>query len=447
MRILLIIKDFIITHKIVTSVVASVLALTIGTTSAVIITNKSNDNDKKDTSSKSSIVSEVERESEIESEAPESSEEAVSSEEKPATSKPAVTSKPATSTVTQTVPTYTYSTNTDMDIDNNIFMDSLIYTGYNITKHRSDGLMWQYVLASQKRGKGWLSKITYAGGSTGYETANGKPNIAYFERGGLVCASYVTYVYFNYLPNVVGIDTSSLTKPADPKLANSWYIAAQDWVKKGYSKYIDFTYNVTGSGFINFKAKESIPIGSIICMSDARKPGSTACSHVSIYAGYKNGYNWVYHVGNENGPEFCAIERMHFGPDPQLPLKVITTPGNIRMAALLEVSVADESGKAISGVKLSLKNTKTGKVKDLGSTDKNGKVTVSNLNYASYVLTQTTPEGYTCAAPSQNITLTAKNNSYNKASFKNTKIVIEESKAETESETNSATQSDSSQSE
>ena len=30
--------------------------------------------------------------------------------------------------------------------------------------------MWYYLLASQKRGRGWLSNITYAGGSTGYET-------------------------------------------------------------------------------------------------------------------------------------------------------------------------------------------------------------------------------------------------------------------------------------
>lgn len=439
MRILLIIKDFIITHKIIASVVASVLALTIGTTSAVIVINnnknENNDDTPSLTTSESSVVSEVE--SEEESKAEESSE-PISSEEKPVTSKPA-TSKPVTQTTTPSNNSYSYSTNTDMDIDNNVFMDSLIYTGYNIQKHRSDGLMWQYVLASQKRGKGWLSKISYAGGSTGYETANGKPNIAHFERGGLVCASYVTYVYFNYLPNVAGIDTSSLTKPSDPKLANSWYIAAQDWVKKGYSKYIDFTYNLTGSGFINFKAKESIPIGSIICMSDARRPGSTACSHVSIYAGYKNGYNWVYHVGNENGPEFCAIERMHFGPDPQLPLKVITTPANIRMSALLEVSVTDDSGNPMSNVKLSLKNTKSGKIKDLGSTNASGKVTVSNLIYGSYTLTQTTPTGYTCATPSQNITLTAKNNSYNKYSFKNTKIVVEESKPESESEITSET--------
>ena len=111
---------------------------------------------------------------------------------------------------------YEYSSN--IDIDDNIFMDSLVYTGYNIEKHRADGLMWVYVLASQKRGKGWLSQIGYQGYAMGYETtADGKPDIDLFVRkGGLVCATYVNYVYFNYLPNVAGIDTSFLNKPASP---------------------------------------------------------------------------------------------------------------------------------------------------------------------------------------------------------------------------------------
>ena len=63
-----------------------------------------------------------------------------------------------------------HKNNLKMNINDNVFMDSLIYTGYNIKKHRRDNLMWVYVLASQKRGKGWLSDIGYGGGSSGYET-------------------------------------------------------------------------------------------------------------------------------------------------------------------------------------------------------------------------------------------------------------------------------------
>lgn len=212
------------------------------------------------------------------------------------------------------------------ELDDNIFWDSLVYTGYNIEKHIDDGLMWHYVLAANKRGKGWLSDITYAGGSTGYETTDeGLPDISFFEDHGLVCASYVSYVYFNYLPNVAGVDTSELTMPERSYSANDWYTAAKDWVEQGYSETISFEASLTPAGFIQFTPEEEIPIGSIIAFCDARNK-SDYCSHVVIYAGHENDYNWVYHVGNENGPEFCSVERMHFGPDPQWPICVITTP-------------------------------------------------------------------------------------------------------------------------
>ena len=231
--------------------------------------------------------------------------------------------------------------NAGLDLEDNPFWDSLVYTGYNIEKHRSDGLMWHYVLAAHKRGKGWLSDITYAGGSTGYETTEeGVPDIGFFEDYGLVCASYVTYVYFNYLPNVAGIDTSVLTKPEKSYSANDWYIAAKDWVEQGYSETIDFEASLTGAGFIDFETLEEMPVGSIIAFCDSRNK-SDHCSHVVIYAGYENNYHWVYHVGNENGPEFCSVERMHFGPDPQWPIAVITTPDFV-MEALTESTQESE---------------------------------------------------------------------------------------------------------
>ncbi len=418
-------------HKIIALITAAVIALT-AITSVAIISN-TNKSKEEETVGSSSTQASSEESSELNSE-PQVSEEVssqVSSSEvesvvssKPATSKP-VTSKPVVSKpVATTPPTNTnFKYNTNTDIDDNVFMDSLIYTGYNIKKHRADGLMWQYVLASQKRGKGWLSNIGYAGGSSGYETVNGKPDIKAFERKGLVCASYVTYVYFNYLPNVAGIDTSSLTKPVKSYSAHDWYIAAKDWIKKGYSKSVSFTASKTSSGFIKFKLSEDIPIGSIMVFRDARR-NSDHGSHVCIFAGYKNGYHWVYHVGNDNGPEFCAVERMHFGPDPQWPLMVITTPSNIRMAAKLEVQIKDETGAAVKGATVSIKNTKNGKSFSLGTTDASGKVSKEGLTYGGYSLTYTLPEGYTVATVNPlNITLTTANNSQNVANIVVKKVV------------------------
>ncbi len=301
--------------------------------------------------------------------------------------------------------------NTNLDIEDNVFFDAMIYTGYNIEKHRADGNMWKYILASQKRGLGYLSDITYAGGSTGYETKNGKPDISYFEKHGLVCASYVSYVYFNYLPNVAGIDTSSLTKPVRSTSANDWYNAAKDWIKKGYSRKISFTAKDTAAA-IKFTPSEDIPIGSIIAFCDGRNR-SDHCSHVVIYAGYKNGYHWVFHVGNENGPEFCAVERMKFGPDPQWPIAVITPPSNIRMSAMIEVNVTDSEGNAVSGSKVTLTSGKNGAAVSLGTTGTSGKLTKEYLSYGEYTLKFTVPEGYTADSTEKKISLTTASNSKN----------------------------------
>ena len=315
-----------------------------------------------------------------------------------------------------------YKYNSNVNINDNVFLDAMVYTGYNLKKHIADGNMWKYILASRKRGMGYLSDITYAGGSSGYEkNSKGYPDIKAFERKGLVCASYVTYVYFNYLPNVAGFDTSMLKKPKRSYNANEWYIAAKNWVKKGYSKTISFKASKTSSGFINFKPNKKIPIGSLMIFCDARRR-SDHCSHIAIYAGYKNGYNWVYHVGNENGPEFCAVERMHFGPDPQWPIKVITTPSNIRMQAAVELTLKDNSGKPISGVKFTLKNTKTGKKISLGKTNSKGIIKKEKLAYGKYQLIQTAKSGYKAKNLTTKIELTTKNNSLYKIKLKNTKV-------------------------
>ena len=377
--------------------------------SSITIETSSLVDDSSDVLSSSDISS-----SETEVSSSETTTSAVSSE--PVSSEAPVVSEPVSSAVQVQVPVDAskFKYNTNINIEDNIFMDSMVYTGYNLAKHRSDGLMWVYVLSGQKPAKGWLSKISYDydGGTSGYETnAQGLPDIAFFERNDLVCASYATYVYFNYLPNVAGIDTSSLTKPANPTLANDWYKAAKDWVNKGYSYEIPFTASRSGNSEIRFKASQDIPIGSIILCNDMNDKSSDWACHVSIYAGYKNGYHWVYHVGNDNGPEFCAIERFCYGPDPVWPLSVISTPTNIRMSALIDVSFKDQNGNPVSGVSVSLAAA-SGTQIDMGASDELGFVSKDGLAYGDYTLNFTLPEGYT-ATTTQAVSLTPKNNSHN----------------------------------
>ena len=232
--------------------------------------------------------------------------------------------------------------NEKMDMDKNPFMDSLEYTGYNLAKHRADGEMWNYVLASTKRGRGWLSKISYDydGGTTGYEVnEEGKPDIEFFEKNDMVCATYISYVYFNYMGNFMGIDVSGIEKPEKPELANSWYHTAKRWVEAGYSKQITYDAKIVSERIV-FNEHEEIPIGSLIFFKSRYediRPGES--THVAIYAGYKNGNHWVYHVGNDNGPEFCSIQRMCCNSAPgardgQFMMGVFTTPTYIAQGIL-----------------------------------------------------------------------------------------------------------------
>ena len=438
--------EFIVGHKIASAVTALILALTVTVTTVAVSTVKDNDTKSdipessqvlsSDTVSEDTIISSSEEVSEV------SSEEEVSLVESQevssvASSKPASTSskKPSTTSFKNTSGTVNtnkktantnYKYNTISDFNNNVFLDALVYTGYNLKEQLKDNPNWNYILASQKRGMGWLSKIGYSGACSGYETnSKGLPDIKRFESGGLVCASYVTYVYFNYLPNVAGFDTSSLAKPDRSYNADSWYKAAMQWVKKGQAKTLKYSASKNGN-YIKFTPKTEIPIGSIMCYQDYNNRNGH-CSHVAIYAGFKNNYHWVFHVGNDNGPEFCAVERMSCGPDPQWPLAVISTPTSIRFSARIEVELKDDKGAALSGVDFSLKNSKTGKSLKLGKTDKNGKLAYDGISYGSYTLVETVPEGYTSDKPSRTVKLTTANNSCNVFKITNTKIQPAES--------------------
>ena len=315
---------------------------------------------------------------------------------------------------------------TPMDMEDNIFMDSLAYTGYNIERHRADGLMWQYILSNDKKRANqsgpynWLSNISYHGTPSGYETKNGKPDIGYFEKYGLVCASYVGYVYQNYLPNVVGIDTSMLGKPSDygwsDVLADGWYEVGKTWVEKGWSEFIRFDCRkVPGSGGqLMITPEKDIPIGSMIVTANDSDANSDYAGHVSIYAGYKDGYNWVYQVGTYNGPEFCSIERMGYNPDPhyrQWLIAIITPPNILNYAPTLEVTVEDENGNKIEGAAVTLKRSKDGSIIDLGKTGTDGIASKDYLYYEEMTLTVTTPSGLEASC---SVTLSAKNNSINK---------------------------------
>lgn len=229
----------------------------------------------------------------------------------------------------------------------NVYLDALAYTGYDVQAQMDDGTIYKKYTGSVPASI--RSNIGYGLGPTGTETradsstVSGRaPDIARFESGGLCCASYISYVYFNYLPNVAGIDTSGLPRPTNLRSAVAYNTAANSWVASGKGRRISFTQNSDGS---NFVPAEPIPIGSLIVFKHIP---TGAVAHVAIYAGYYNGQHFVTHVGNERGPEFCTIVGMSKGDYPEAVVQVVV-PDILEESGKIQVQKNDTDGKGLSG--------------------------------------------------------------------------------------------------
>lgn len=161
----------------------------------------------------------------------------------------------------------------------NVYLDALAYTGYNVQAQKDDGTI--FIKTGSSVSASIRSGIGYGTGPSGLETnSGGVPDIARFRSHGLCCASYVSYVYYNYMPNVAHINTATVPCPSNPRSATAYNTAANGWVESGKARRISFTQSSDGS---NFNPSEEIPIGSLIVFKHI-PTGSIA--HVAIYAGY-----------------------------------------------------------------------------------------------------------------------------------------------------------------
>lgn len=223
--------------------------------------------------------------------------------------------------------------------NDNVFLDALEYLGYNTTQFTSNGKYGSGVSSSDRTDIGYN-----ASGATGLETTNGKPDISAFKNNGLCCASYAAYVYFNYLPNVYGLDKSFLTRPSNPRSTTSWHTACEQWVANGTATKININASTNSS---NISALNNVPIGSLLIF----KNGS-GYQHTAIYAGYKNGKHFQTNVGNSRGPEVQIIEG--FQKDGYLTVETAYTPKYTEPLERGAVGVqkVDDTGKAVVGVKI-----------------------------------------------------------------------------------------------
>ena len=283
----------------------------------------------------------------------------------------------------------------------NIYLDALAYTGYDVQGLKDNGQIFKKY--GSMVDDSILSDISYDTGfaNEGTETVSdsstvsGKaPNLARFEKYGLCCASYCSYVYFNYLPNIAGVDTSDYIRPTNLKSSGAWSTVAQKWVDLGLAREIKFTQSSDGK---TFTADEEIPIGSLIVFTATGK-----VSHVGLYAGKYNGKNFITHVGNSRGPEIITLEGLSKNGAAELVSSVIV-PEIIEENGVIEVYKKDTNGKALSGAVFVATHKETGTQYKIGPTNSNGyAVSQERLPYGTYAVKETVfPTNYQASGKSE----------------------------------------------
>ena len=275
----------------------------------------------------------------------------------------------------------------------NIYLDALTYTGYKTDVQKANGSIFKKYSGNAPASV--RSGIGYGTSPSGLETVSastktGKaPDIAKFKSGGLCCASYVSYVYYNYLPNIAGMDISKIPCPQNPRSPVSYNTAVDGWVANGGARRIAFTQSAN-----SFTPSEEIPIGSIIIF---KHKTTGAVAHIAIYAGAYNGKHFVTHVGNERGPEISTVDGMSKGDYPETVTQVIV-PAISEPVGTVSVLKTDENGVPLANAEFIVKSADNpNRMYRIGTTDRDGKAKLSmGLPYGRYIVSEVKfPDGYT----------------------------------------------------
>ena len=87
----------------------------------------------------------------------------------------------------------------------NLVLDALTELGYPVEQLQNAGVLYDYNYTSIMLPEAYRTDISYGGGSTGLE------NMDHIRANGLVCASFLSYYLWNFLPRQ-GVNTKMLTE-------------------------------------------------------------------------------------------------------------------------------------------------------------------------------------------------------------------------------------------
>lgn len=276
----------------------------------------------------------------------------------------------------------------------NSTLDALAYTGFKLQALMDAGLIYKSGGYGSSINSSYLSGISYndAGNITGRETVSDAstvtglaPNMAKFRSDGFVCASYVTYYFLNYLPNIKGVDTSFLSTAISNTGTNSQSVST--WVAAGNAL-------VSAGKARKITSESDLQIGDVVIFTNG-----SYYPHVAIFAGEYGGRHFITHVGNDRGPEFSTIEGMGMAGDkssyfafafsfPNIP--------NFQKNGRIEVYKKDTSGANLSGASFTVRDSKGDIYDVLGPTNSSGYACLEEVPYDTYTITEITfPKNYT----------------------------------------------------
>ena len=313
----------------------------------------------------------------------------------------------------------------------NAILRALAYTGFNVSWLKKNGYLYvaEYISSSLKTNASHvLSDIGYYesgacpnGDETVKDssTVSGKaPKISYFESNGLVCASFVTYFLCNYLPNIEGVDTSTIYNKVKEvgKDGSTYYLTSVNTWKST----LDSLASKSGSGVTKYTSsstayKNLVP-GDVIVFA---RDGTNV--HIAIYAGEYNlytkdgtnagKYHFIIHVGNARGPEISTVEYMgNAGAKSSKPIAWyhLDVNDDVAQTGFIEVYKKDTNGANLSGAKFKAVNQETSDTYYIGPTNSSGYAKSGELPLGTYVVTETVfPDGYEASGTTKwTVTLT-----------------------------------------
>ena len=281
-------------------------------------------------------------------------------------------------------------------------------------------------------------------------TAEGLPDIEYFQAHGWPCNAFPNYYYFNYLPNVAGVDTSWMlddkyfyefkdrvwwSYPETYCWVNGWREAldrmAVDGLVTRYSSYEmsglnpngkDYSWNPADIVQPNVKGEtviatgksvyEYLAPGDIVIFRKGNGDGTVKLnSHIGIYAGSADGQHYIADLSAGGHPEpeapfYSSQGRVGFvttayynlglefkGDEVDTWYHFENSP-TIKDGGKIEIIKKDPNGTLLEGAVFTA--TDSNGEKYTSRYEGNGKYIIENLPNGEYVIEETKfPEGYT----------------------------------------------------